>query len=215
MNPTSMVCQTSEKYGFFLYAYHFITQQSDFRRVLDPVLKAEWGDDIDYEYDFQAETIVITVNGIKVISKVFLLRSNPKFTSKLQQTLSRVYAITSEVNLDTLHRYKFIPLTSNAVVSDSMLQGLLRSQNNYAQNVFVYVCNNISEIDFQFELKETSRIDSIEQTEPITYKYSLHNWFYDLEVGDKSNLVHAVYSMPESSTIKILCERSKRAQVLG
>lgn len=215
MNPTSMVCQTSEKCGFFLYAHHFITQQSDFRRILDPILKEDWGEQEDYEYDFQAESIAVTVDGDRVTAKVFLLRSNPKFTSKLQQTLSRIYATTSSVNLGIMGRYKYIPLTTNAVVSDITMQGLLRAQNAYAHNVFVYVCQNISNIDYEFDLPEPTSTASVTETPPSTYKYSLRSWFYDLEASDQTNLIHAVYSMPETTTIKVLCERSKKDQVLS
>ena len=152
MNPSVIKCLTSEKCGFFLYAHHFITQQSDFRRILDPLLKSEWGENEDHEYDFQAETLQVNHQNQRIISKVFMLRSNPKFTSKLQQTLSRIYANTNDTNLDTLSRYKFIPLISNAVVSDEMLLGLVRSQNAYCDNVFVYVCHNITDIDKQFKV---------------------------------------------------------------
>ena len=227
MNPTSMKCQTSEKCGFFLYAHHFITQQSDFRRLLDPILESEWGKHDDFEYDFHAETVTVTVNGEKLAVKVFLLRSNPKFTTKLQQTLSRIYAADSTVNLMTLGRYKFIPLTSNAVVSDEMLQGLLRSQLAYKMNVFVYVCHNIANIENKYKISDSSAAakDASNQENnhekqqgddqnKQTYEYSLREWFYDLEDSDGSNLIHAVYTVPESNTIKILCERSKRFRVL-
>ena len=75
MNPTSLKCQTSEKCGFFLYAHHFITQQSDFRALLDPILEKEWGKNEDFEYDFQAETITVTIQEDKVFSKVFIIRN--------------------------------------------------------------------------------------------------------------------------------------------
>ena len=104
-----------------------MTQQSDFRQIIDPILKADWGEHEEYEYDFQAEKMSITFNGQSATTKVFLLRSSPKFTGKLQQTLLRIFAETTTVDLGTLHRYKFIPLTSTAVVSDEMQLGLLRS----------------------------------------------------------------------------------------
>ena len=223
MNPTSLKCQTSEKCGFFLYAHHFITQQSDFRALLDPILEKEWGKNEDFEYDFQAETLTVTIQGDKVFSKVFIIRSNPKFTSKLQQTLSRMYAADSNVNLLTLGRYKFIPLTSNAVVSDEMLQGLLRSQNAYSKNVFVYVCHNISTIEHTFNIQDLESQEAApdieENSSPgakqsSSYQYSLREWLYDLEDDDGTPLIHAAYIMPASTTIKILCERSKRFRVL-
>lgn len=199
------------------------------RALLDPILEKEWGNYDYFEYDFQAETLTVKVQNNKVFAKVFLLRSNPKFTTNLQQTLSRIYAEDSTVDLLTLGRYKFILLTSNAVVSDEMLQGLIRSQNAYSANVFVYVCHNISNIEDKFTLEERHASDeepsdsttsedspNKEKTNepPSTYQYSLRDWFYDLEDNDGSNLIHAVYIMPKTTTIKILCERSKRFRVL-
>ena len=214
MNPSVIKCLTSEKCGFFLYAHHFITQQSDFRRILDPLLKSEWGENEDHEYDFQAETLRVNHQNQRIISKVFMLRSNPKFTSKLQQTLSRIYANTNDTNLDTLSRYKFIPLTSNAVVSDEMLLGLVRSQNAYCDNIFVYVCHNITDIDKQFKVSNPQSDNKEENTDSEEYDYSIRNWFYDIEDDAGSPLIHAAYTMPATTTIKILCERSKRYKVL-
>lgn len=128
INPTSLKCQDSEKCGYFLYTHPYMTQQLDFRQVLDPILRDDWDEHKDYEYDFQAEKLSVTFNEQTGTAKVFLIRSSPKFTSKLQQTLTRIYADDSDTNLETLHRYKFVPLTSTAVVSDEMQVGLLRSQ---------------------------------------------------------------------------------------
>ena len=96
------------------------------------------GENYDFEDDFQAETLSITHQGQRLSAKVFLLRANQKFTTKLQQILSRIYANINGKNLETLNRYKFIPLTSNAVLSDEMLLGLVHSQLAYCDNVFVY-----------------------------------------------------------------------------
>ena len=202
---------------FMLYAHPFITQQSSFRKVLDPILLTDWGENTDFEYDFQAEKLSITFNGTNVSTKVFLIRTNPKFTSHLQQTMSRIFAQDSTTELGTLHRYKFIPLTSNAVVPDDMLQGLLRSQKAFSENVFVYVCNNIENIDFQYDIPtphQQAQEDQESQKAPSTHKLSLREWFYALEASDNSNLIHAVYSIPKTTTIKILCERSKHFPVL-
>jgi len=110
---------------------------------MDPILREEWGEHDDYKYDFQAERLSITFNGQSAATKVFLLRSSPKFTSKLQQTMTRIFADNTPIDLGTLHRYKFIPLTSTAVVSDEMQIGLLRSQKVFSLNVFIYVCHNV------------------------------------------------------------------------
>ena len=124
-NPSVMKCQTSEKCACFLYAHHFITQQSDFRNLLDPILEKDWGVHTDHEYDFLAETLTVAHEGTTLSAKIFLLRTNPKFTTKLQQTLSRIYAVDNETNLETLSRYKFIPLTTDTVISSEMLLGLV------------------------------------------------------------------------------------------
>ena len=215
INPTSIKCKDTEKCGYFLYAHPFMTQQLDFRRILDPILHEDWGKNDNYEYDFQAEKLTITFNGQSASTKVFLLRSSPAFTGKLQQTLLKIFAENTTVELGTLHRYKFIPLTSTAVVSDEMQLGLLRSQQAFNLNVFIYVCHNVHTIDQEFELKETP--ESTENTptpEEIQYSYSLRKWFYDLEDSDSSNLIHAVYNTNEENTIKVLCARSKRFLVL-
>lgn len=127
MNLTSLHCQTSGKCGFFLYTHHFITQQADFKKILDPLLEIEWGGNDDFEYNFQVETLTVTHQGQRLSAKFFLLRVNPKFTTMLQQTLSRIYANNNHISLETLSRYKFIPRTSIAVVTDEMLLGLVRS----------------------------------------------------------------------------------------
>ena len=215
INTTSIKCKDTEKCGYFLYAHPFMTQQLDFRQIMDPILREEWGEHEDYEYDFQAERLSITFNGQSAATKVFLLRSSPKFTSKLQQTMTRIFADNTPIDLGTLHRYKFIPLTSTAVVSDEMQIGLLRSQQVFSLNVFIYVCHNVQKIGQEFDLKDTSETTETnpDQAEN-TYSYSLRKWFYDLESADSSNLVHAVYSTNDENTIKVLCERSKRFLVL-
>lgn len=96
-----------------------------------------------------------------------------------------------------------------------MLQGLLRSQQAFRDNVFVYVCNNVENIDFQFDIntptqQETeTRNDSQSNT---THKLSLREWFYALEASDGTNLIHAVYSMPETTTIKFYVNVLKDSQ---
>ena len=199
----------------FLYAHHFITQQRDFRNLLDPILVQDWGAHTDHEYDFLAETLNVAHDGTKLSAKIFLLRTNPKFTTKMQKTLSRIYAVDNETNLETLSRYKFIPLTTDAAISSEMLLGLVRAQSVFGQNVFVYVCHNVSAIETKFKIKDPSETTTAEDTNVTTYDYSLRNWFYDLEDEDKTPLFHAVYTMPNSTTIKILCERSKRYKVLN
>ena len=215
MNPSVMKCHTSEKCGFFLYAHHFITQQSDFRNLLDPILAQEWGAHKNHEYEFLAETLNVTHDGTKLSAKIFLLCTNPNFTTKMQKTLSRIYAIDNETNLETLSRYKFIPFTTDAAIPLEMLLGLVRAQSVFGQNVFVYVCHNVSVIETKFKIQDPLETTKVDDIDVITYEYSLRNWFYDLEDEDKIPLLHAVYSMPNSTTIKVLCERSKQYKVLN
>ena len=167
--------------------------------------------------------MTVTVMNDRFSAKVLMVRSSPSFTSKLQQTLSKIYADNSTLNLGTLNRYKFVPVTSNTAMSETMLKGLLRTQSAFSRSVFVYTCQNIHNFEHTFTLTEESQFDSLDndttstdtaQKEPHSYQYSLRDWFHDIEASDGTNLTHAVYSTNDPNTIRVLCENQKRYDVL-
>ena len=106
-------------------------------------------------------------------------------------------------------------------MSDYMLQCLLRSQDSFIKNVFVYNCSNIHsmETDFEFDMSPDMLPDAeattAETQQPTKYNYNLRNWFYDLHDNDESPLIHAVYNTNNPTKIKVLCEYRKRFLVLN
>ena len=121
INPTSLKCHSSERCGFFMYAHPHSTQHQDFRKIFDPILTKEIAAQSSHEYDFLPEILPATNHGSKVSTKVLMLRTSPCLTSSLQRVLSQLYASTSGVNLGTLNRYKFVPITSDSSMSDEIL----------------------------------------------------------------------------------------------
>ena len=145
---------------------------------------------------------------------------NSEFSTQSAQNLPKVAIKT---NLGTLNRYKFVPVTSNTAMSDTMLQGLIRTQSAFSRSVFVYTCQNVSNIEHFFQITEDQPTDSMENStstttassqHPVSYQYSLRDGFYDIEADDGTNLIHAVYSTNDSSIIRVLCETRKRYVVL-
>ena len=218
LEPTVIKNKTSERCGFFLYAHPYMAQNRDFRNILSPILEKAWGVDERYEYDLMPEQLNSTVGESKFVTRVLMLRTSPHYTAKVQQTLSSIYAESSTTDLGTLERYKSVPLTSTTAVSDEMLQGLLRSQAVFTGNVFVYQCNNIHNIDYQYtftyENESSDEQDREDGEVPEICVYSLRQWMYDIESSDGTSLIHAVYNTTNESQIKILCTHAKRYEVL-
>ena len=218
VNPTSLKCKSSERCGFFLYAHPYATPHQDFRKILNPIIEKEWTALDTHEYDFVPENLTVTNHGERVTARVLMLRTSPCLTQLLQTLLSKLYATTSEVNLGTLNRYKFVPITSDTSMSDETLQGLFRSQIAYKENVFLFNCSNITHIEHDFEFEDSPVHDDAEVSgpqEPIKYNYNIRNWFYDLLDNDGHNLIHAVYTTNDDTKIKVLCEFRKRFLVLN
>ena len=218
INPTSLKCQSSERCGFFLYAHPYATPHHNFRKVLNPIIAQAWTAKDTHEYDFIPENMTVTNHGDRVTARVLMLRTSPCLTQPLQTLLSKLYATTSDVNLGTLNRYKFVPITSDTSMSDETLQGLLRSQAAFKDNVFIFNCSNIQHIEHDFEFEdspEQNNDDDIENSEPIKYNYNIRNWFYDLLDNEGHNLIHAVYTTNDEAKIKVLCEFRKRFLVLN
>ena len=207
VNPTSLKCQSSERCGFFLYAHPYATPHQDFRKVLNPIIEREWTANDTHEYDFVPENLTVTNHGDRVTARVLMLRTSPCLTHLLQTLRSKLYATTSEVNLGTLNRYKFVPITSDTSMSDETLQGSLRSQTTFKENVFVFNCSNIHHIEHDVEFEDPPVHDDAEDAgpqEPIKYNYNIRDWFYDLLDNDGHNLIHTVYTTNDDTKIKVL-----------
>lgn len=71
--------------------------------------------------------------------------------------------------------------------------------------------NTESNVDQQEQDPNTNQN---QQQQPVTYKYSLRQWFYDLVADDDTSMVHAVYSTNNPLEIMVLCEYRKRFSVL-
>ena len=136
INPTTIKSKVSERCGFFLYAHPYLSQQSDFRKIINRIIQAQNGTEDDSAYDLIAETFTVMANGIKDSARVLILRAAPSFNGKLQEMMTSIYSATSTEDLGTLSRYKFVPSTSNNTVTDDTFLGLVRAQTMFGKKRF-------------------------------------------------------------------------------
>ena len=130
---------------FFLYVHPYLAQHKDFRNLINHLLPSRNIQATEKEFDFQAENLKVTYNGLRDSARVLMLRTDPKFSATFQELLTSIYSATSTVDLGPMRRYKFVPITSDNTLSDQVLHGLIKSQAAFAKNVFHYKCENIYE----------------------------------------------------------------------
>ena len=90
VNPTSLICKSSERCGFFLFAHPFATPHQNFLKVLNPIIEREWTSNDSHEYDFVPKNLTVTNHGERVTARVLMLRTSPCLTQLLQTLLSKL-----------------------------------------------------------------------------------------------------------------------------
>lgn len=166
IEPTTIKCQETTRCGFFLYAHPDFTYRSDIISILQPILAQAATSNIPLEFDVQPEKLNVTVNGTKVGERVVMLRSTPTHSEKIQHTLTQLFAADNTTDITTLRKYMFVPLMIVGDDNKTTLQGLLRTQQLFRQNVYHYIINGMTNITHQFQVLAPSIENTDNDSQP-------------------------------------------------
>ena len=165
IEPTSIKCQETTRCGFFLYAHPDFTYRNDIIEVLTPILKSKIQHAIDLEFDIQPEKLNVAVGSKKIGERVVMLRSTPTHSERVQNVLTHLFTEDDSTDIHTLRKYIFVPLTIVGDDDRSTLQGLLRTQQMFRQNVQHYIINNIWNLDKQFQVPAQEILEEVTLTD--------------------------------------------------
>ena len=165
VEPTSIKCYETARCGFFLYAHPDFTHRHDFVKILSPILKQNISSNLELEFDFQPEKLTVQTGLKKISEKVVMLRSTPSHSEKVQSILTNLFSENDDRDIMSLRKYMFVPISIAGDNDKVTLQGLLKTQQNFRQNVYHYIVTNISNYEAQFPVTFLSNEDTTSDTD--------------------------------------------------
>ena len=239
IDPTLIKSHETSRCGFLLYAHPDFTHQHDIIKILEPIAKAKLDNLRDFEFDAQPEKLNVVSGLEKISEKVVMIRSTSRQSENFQQIMTDLFAEDNTTDIQFLRKYMFVPMSIVGDVDKSTLQGLIRPQKNFRNNVYHYIITNVYKIEDKFpvvidpestdnevtamETDENGNTgsdqhlgtqDQAQAQEPNQEQYSLRDWMYDLTDTDGEPLIHAMYPSADSGKAFILCEKAKALTVL-
>ena len=152
IDPTSIKSQETTRCRFFLYVHPDFTYHHDIIEVLTPILKSLITHAIELEFDVQPEKLNINMGQNKIGEQVVMLRSTPAHSKRVQHVLTQLFTDNNTTDIKTLKKYMFVPISIVGDDDRSTLQGVLRTQQMFRQNVHHYIVTNAWDITKQFHL---------------------------------------------------------------
>ena len=147
---------------FFLYAHPDFTSRNDFTSVLTPLITANIPHNQDLEFDIQPEKLNITVGNNKVGEKVVMLRSTTRHNEQIQTFLTNLFDTDNETNIETIRKYVFVPMNFSGDESRIIMQGILRTQQNFRKTVYHYIVTNVKNLCTAYAITTTPMQDQMD-----------------------------------------------------
>ena len=135
-----------------MYAHPDFTFRHDIITVLASILKATITTNIELEFDVQPEKLNVAVGATKIVERVLMLRSTPTHSEKIQQILTQLFTEDENTDVHTLKKYMFVPMTIVGDDDRTTLQGVVRTQQLFRQNVHHYIVTNKWDITKVFQV---------------------------------------------------------------
>lgn len=152
IEPTLIKSHEPSRCGFFLYAHPDFTFRNDIMTVLTPILQAQIEQNIPLEFEVLPEKLNVNVGNVKIGERVLMLRSTPTHNEKVQHVLTQLFTADNTTDIQTLRKYIFVPMMIAGDDDRSTLQGVLRTQQMFRQNVYHYIVTNIWNMHKQFQV---------------------------------------------------------------
>ena len=152
LEPTTITSHESSRCGFFLYAHPDFTFRNDIINVLTPILNSQVSTNVKLEFDVRPEKLNVAVGPTKLGERVVMLRSTPTHSEKIQNVLTQLFTEDNTTDIQTLRKYIFVPMQIVGDEDRSTLQGVLRTQQMFRNNVYHYIISNIWNFTQQFQL---------------------------------------------------------------
>ena len=175
VEPTLITSHESSRCGFFLYAHPDFTFRKDIMNVLHPILHSKVEQNIKLEFDVQPEKLNVNIDNRKLGERVVMLRSTPTHSEQVQQVLTQLFTAEDTTDIQTLRKYIFVPLMIAGDDDRTTLQGVLRTQQLFRQNVQHYIVTNIWNITKQFQVMVLQQDQLDEEMENVDDTDDVHN----------------------------------------
>ena len=150
IDPTLIKSHEISRCGFLLYAHPDFTHQHDIIKILEPIAKAKLDNLRDFEFDAQPEKLNVVSGLEKISEKVVMIRSTSRQSENFQQIMTDLFAEDNTTDIQFVRKYMFVPMSIVGDVDKSTLQGLIRPQKNFRNNVYHYIITNVYKIEDKF-----------------------------------------------------------------
>ena len=135
IDPTLIKSHETTRIGFLLYAHPDFTYRNDIVEIIKPIAVTKLENTTDFEFDAQPEKFTVVSGLEKLSEKVVMIRSTPRQSEDFQQIIIDLFAETNTTDIKSLRKYIFVPLSIVGDADKSTLQGLIRTQRNFRNNV--------------------------------------------------------------------------------
>ena len=94
-----------------------------------------------------------------------MLRSTPSHSEKVQSILTQLFSDSDESDIMSLRKCMFVPISIAGDSEKVTILGLVKTQQNFRQNVYHYIVTNTNNYETQFPVTFLSNEEATTDTD--------------------------------------------------